>query len=93
MAERIMQLVQVVENPHPEPSHAHDRYLQPKQAQQRPPTTYEDLLGDAIERSFASGVHDLADLVESLNRQQITTRGGAPWTEANYQAEMADMGR
>ncbi|WP_367618161.1 recombinase-like helix-turn-helix domain-containing protein, partial [Variovorax sp. CAN15] len=30
-----------------------DRYLQPHQARRRPATTYEDLLGDVIERAFA----------------------------------------
>ena len=93
MAERIMQVIQVVENHHPEPSHAPDRYLQPRQAQHRAPTNYEDLLGDAIERSFAAGVHDLAGLVDSLNRQGMTTRAGQPWTEANYGPEMAELSR
>ena len=63
------------------------------QAQHRAPTNYEDLLGDAIERSFAAGVHDLAGLVESLNRQGMTTRAGQPWTEANYGPEMAELSR
>ncbi len=36
------------------------RYLQPHQAQQRPPTSFEDLLGDALERAFASGITELA---------------------------------
>ena len=93
MAERIMQLVQVVDSLPPEPSHAPDRYLQPRQAQYRPPTNYEDLLGDAIERTFAAGVHDLAGLVESLNRQGMTTRAGDPWTEDNYGPEMAALSR
>ena len=29
------------------------RFLQPNQAQQRPPTPFEDLLGDALERALA----------------------------------------
>lgn len=91
MAERFMQLVQVVGSQLPEPSHEPDRYLQPRQAQQRPPTSYEDLLGDAIERTFAAGAHDLAGLVESLNRQGMTTRAGLPWTEENYGPEMAAL--
>ena len=93
MAERFMQLVQVVGSQLPEPSHEPDRYLQPRQAQYRTPTNYEDLLGDAIERCFASGVHDLAGLVEGLNRQTMTTRAGAPWTEENYGPEMAALSR
>jgi hypothetical protein len=92
MAERIMQIVQVVGSQLPDDSHAPDRYIQPKQAQLRPPTSYEDMLGDAIERTFASGVHDLAGLVESLNRQGVTTRAGDLWNEDNYRAELAVLG-
>ena len=44
-----------------------ERYLQPHQARQRPPTTFEDLLGDSIERAFAMGIHDLEGLVSYLN--------------------------
>lgn len=93
MAERIMQLVQVVTSPSTPASQAPDRYLQPRQAQYRTPTNYEDLLGDAIERTFASGVQDLAGLVEGLNRQGMTTRAGLPWTEENYGPEMAALSR
>lgn len=93
MAERFIQLVQVVGSQLPQPSQEPDRYLQPKQAQYRPPTNYEDLLGDAIERTFASGVHDLAGLVESLNRQAMTTRSGERWTEENYGPEIAGLSR
>lgn len=93
MAERFMQLVQVVESHHPEPSHAHDRYLQPRQAQYRAPTNYEDLLGDAIERAFAAGIQDLTGLVESLNDQGLTTRAGEAWTPDNYGPEMAALSR
>ena len=91
MAERTMQLLQVVHDSQGGPSHAPDRYLQPQQAQRRMPTLYEDLLGDAIERAFASGIQDLAGLTESLNRQGMTTRAGQPWTEENYGPEMAAL--
>lgn len=69
-----------------------DRYLDPHQARTRTPTPYEDLLGDAIERAFAAGVHDLAGLVEHLNRSHTTTPSGVAWTEENYRAEMAVLG-
>ncbi|MFT4099538.1 MAG: hypothetical protein QM674_00590 [Burkholderiaceae bacterium] len=87
-----MQVVQIVGNPQPEPSHEHDRYLQPKQAQKRPPTNFEDLLGDAIERTFASGIVDLEGLVASLNQQGMTTPAGEPWTVDNYAREIATLG-
>ena len=91
MAERMVQLVQLAEGSTAVSSLALDRYLQPKQAQYRQPTTYEDLLGDAIERAFASGIQDLAGLVESLNHQGMTTRAGEAWTEENYGPEMAAL--
>jgi hypothetical protein len=69
-----------------------DRYLDPHQARQRTPTTYEDLLGDAIERAFAAGVHDLAGLVERLNDSGLASPSGKAWTEAIYREEMATLG-
>ena len=69
-----------------------DRYLQPHQARQRPATTYEDLLGDAIERAFGDGVHDLAGLVERLNDSGLATPSGQRWTEDLYRQEMAKLG-
>lgn len=70
-----------------------DRYLQPHQARVRPATTYEDLLGDAIERAFASGVQELPELVEQLNRTGLTAPDGKPWAEATYAQHIAMLGR
>jgi hypothetical protein len=69
-----------------------DRYLDPHQARQRPATTYEDLLGDAIERAFAAGVHDLPGLVEHLNHNGLATPSGQAWTEALYRKHIATLG-
>lgn len=69
-----------------------DRILQPHQARVRTPTTYEDLLGDAIERAYAAGIHDLQGLVEALNRDGITSPSGQLWTEAIYREEIAALG-
>jgi len=91
MAEGMIQMLQIVSDDLPAPSQAHDRYLQPRQAQWRTPTLYEDLLADAIERAYAQGIHDLPGLVESLNRQSTTTPAGQPWTVDNYAAAMADL--
>lgn len=70
-----------------------DRYLEPHQARDREPTAYESLLGDAIERAFAAGVHDLPGLVGCLNATGPNAPDGAPWTEASYRALMARLGR
>jgi hypothetical protein len=69
-----------------------DRYLDPHQARTRTPTTYEDLLGDAIERAFAAGVHDLPGLVERLNDSGLASPSGKAWTEAIYREEIAVLG-
>lgn len=69
-----------------------DRYLEPHQARWRPATPYEDLLGDALERAFAAGVHDLPGLVAQLNHSGLASPDGAPWTEENYRAAMARLG-
>lgn len=69
-----------------------DRYLEPHQARRRPPTTFEDLLGDAIERAFAEGSHTLPELVASLNRGGPSAADGQAWTEDGFRALMARLG-
>ena len=53
-------------------------YLNPHQARDREPDAYQNLLGDAIERCYAAGVHDLAGLVEQLNELQRQYFGADP---------------
>jgi hypothetical protein len=68
-----------------------DVYLDPHQARRRPATPYEDLLGDAIERAFAAGAHDLPSLVARLNETGPGAENGEPWTEQSYRALMARL--
>lgn len=68
-----------------------DRYLEQHQARKRNPTTYEDLLGDAIERAYGSGVHDLQGLVQALNDSGLASPSGKAWTEEVYRQEIADL--
>jgi len=68
-----------------------DRYLQPHQAQKRPGTVFEDLLGDAIERAFASGVDNLPELISCLNRTGPACKDGKPWTEEIYLKIVRDL--
>ena len=63
-------------------------FLNPHQARRRLPTAYEDLLGDSIERAYAAGIHDLAGLVEHLNRSGPNCPGSGVWTDQSYQTEM-----
>lgn len=68
-----------------------DRYLEPHQARRRQPTTFEDLLGDAIERAFGAGAQTLPEVVASLNRTGPSNENGEAWTEQNFQALMARL--
>ncbi len=69
-----------------------ERYLQPHQARKREPTSFENLLGDSIERAFAAGIHDLPGLVDYLNQAGPTCPGGEPWTADAYQTLIARLG-
>jgi hypothetical protein len=72
---------------------AGERYLNPHQARQRPPTPYEDQLGDAIERAFAAGHWELDALLQALNLSGPRAPDGQPWTASSFQAEMARLGQ
>ncbi len=68
-----------------------DRYLEPHQARRRPPTEWESLLGDSLERAFAAGKHELAPIVEYLNQAGPPAPNGATWTEELLQSELARL--
>lgn len=69
-----------------------ERYFNPHQARRRPPTAYEDLLGDSLERAYAAGIHDLPGLVEYLNRAGPGCPvDGTVWNEKNFQEELARL--
>ncbi|THT96154.1 hypothetical protein E9531_16660 [Lampropedia puyangensis] len=70
-----------------------DRYLQPHQARTRAQTSYEDLLGDALERAFGMGHYELPALVAYLNQSGPLSPSGKPWTEESYQAEIGSLGQ
>ena len=52
-----------------------DRILQPHQARTRTPTTYEDLLGDAVERAYAAGIHDLPGTLQFIKSGKLVALG------------------
>lgn len=70
-----------------------DRYLEPHQARTRAQTSYEDLLGDALERAFGMGLYDLPSLIDYLNQTGPVSPSGKPWTEESYCAEIKVLGR
>ena len=69
-----------------------ERYLNPHQARTRPPTSYEDLLGDAIERAFGAGHWELDALIASLNKSGPLGPNGQPWTPDSFQATIKILG-
>ena len=69
-----------------------ERFLEPHQARQRPATSYEDLLADAVERTFSRGVHDLMGLVASLNEKGPVGENGELWTEQSFTQAMSRLG-
>ena len=72
--------------------HQPQRFLQPRQAQKRPPTSYEDLLGDALERAFGAGHWELDALVAQLNKTGPLGPNGQAWTSASFQATIKTLG-
>jgi hypothetical protein len=66
-------------------------YNDTHQARSKAPTSYESLLGDAIERAFGSGIHDLDALVQYLNTAGPSGPNGQAWTAETYQQEMARL--
>ena len=69
-----------------------DRYLDPHQARTRTPTSYEDLLGDAIERAFGAGHWELDSLIAYLNKSGPLGPNGQPWTAESYQTVIKTLG-
>lgn len=68
------------------------RYMQPHQARKNPPTPYEDLLGDSIERAFAAGAQEPSDIVQHLNTYGPFAPNGLAWTEPMFRSEMKRLG-
>ena len=67
-------------------------YNETHQTRTAPPTAYESLLGDAIERAYAAGIDTLEGLVSYLNTSGPSGPNGAPWTPESYRTEMARLG-
>ena len=67
-------------------------YNETHQTRSAPPTAYESLLGDSIERAYAQGIHELEGLVAYLNQSGPSGPNGQAWTPESYQQEMARLG-
>jgi hypothetical protein len=75
----------------PEESRLPPLSMNPRQAQRRPPSDYENLLGDALEAAFAAGAWELDALIARLNADGIRTPDGREWTVANFESILAGL--
>ena len=55
------------------------------------PTTYENILADAIERAYAAGIHELGALVKVLNEGGSLDPQGQAWTEDSFQKTLSEF--
>lgn len=69
-----------------------NQYLEVHQTRDHEPTSYEIELAGAVEEIFATGIHDLAGLVEDLRTRGLRSPGGEEWTEESFRSEMARLG-
>jgi hypothetical protein len=67
-------------------------YNETNQTRAVPPTAFESLLGDSLERAFAQGIHDLEGIVSYLNVCGPSGPNGQPWTPETFQQEIARLG-
>jgi len=67
-------------------------YNETHQSRSAPPTAFESLLGDSLERIYSQGVHDLEGVVAYLNQAGPSGPDGAPWTPESFTAEIARLG-
>jgi len=65
-----------------------EQYLDPHQTRDREPTDYENLLGDALEKAFARGVHELEAICAALIEDCVPSPGGKPWSPALLESEL-----
>jgi hypothetical protein len=63
----------------------------PWQTRLRPPTSYENALGGALEHVFEGGATNLEEVVAALNASSVKTPEGAKWTAHSYEATMARL--
>jgi hypothetical protein len=68
-------------------------YNETHQTRQSSPTLFENLLGDALERAFAAGIHDLDALVAQLNVTGPRAPQGELWSRDSLQAMLAQLGQ
>jgi hypothetical protein len=66
-------------------------YLNAHQSRDHEPTTYENILADAIERAYAAGIHDLNALVKFLNESGTVDPNGNVWNKNSFQQTIKEF--
>ncbi len=72
--------------------HPNGQSLNPHQTRDRAPSDYENLLGDALERSFAAGVQDIEGVVQGLIDYGVPAPEGKSWNAALLESELKRLG-
>ena len=62
------------------------------QTRKNSPTDYENLLGNALEEIFGSGIVELKDIISRLNEMGVRAPTGDDWSEKSFRSEMEDLG-
>ncbi len=73
--------------------HPKGQSLNPHQTRHREPSDYENVLGDALERSFAAGIHDLDGIVRGLLEYGVPAPEGKSWSADLLAAELKRLGQ
>lgn len=68
------------------------QYLNAHQTRSAEPGEYENLLGDALERSFGAGVSDLDGVVQGLIDYGVPAPDGKSWSAELLAAELKRLG-
>ena len=69
-----------------------EHHLDPHQSREHEPTDYENILGDGLERAYASGVHDIEGVCARLNESGVPAPDGKTWTPDLFEREMQRRG-
>jgi phage tail tape-measure protein len=68
--------------------HPEGQYLEIHQTRDRTPGEFENLMGDALERAFATGIDDIDSVVQALVDYGVPAPDGQSWNADLLQAEL-----
>lgn len=72
--------------------HPHGQFLEVHQTRDAEPNDYENLLGDALERAFASGVTEIEGVVGELVSYGVPAPNGQEWSVDLLASELKRLG-